>query len=481
MEVDRDNWQPARLIPVAGIRGQEEQEARATSAFLAVLTAVPDLAYALLGDLGAPKGKIETYTEVRFKDAEGRPHRPDGAIVVTRGTRTWVSLLEVKTGSGELTTDQINRYLDVARENALDAVVTISNEITARPEDVPFTFDRRKARRVDLFHLSWWKILTTAVMQHRHRGVADPDQAWILGELIAYLDHENSGASGFQDMGRGWVKVRDAVRQGTLRSNDAEARDVVERWEQFLDYVALGLSQDLGREVMPVRPRKQSLTERSDGHLKRLTGDGVLSGEMRVPDAAGTITVDANLRTQQVTTSTRLDAPREGRPATRVNWLLRQLTQTKEGLRLTSAFAGTRDTSSVLLGEAREDSGRLLNAADPRREIRAFEVAMTRTLGAKNGRTKGSFVGDTRQQVIDFYAEVVQNLTPWQAKAPKLPLPPEEILETPQPEPPPFVVAGEREAGEGRLDVEADARAESVPPATPWDRPLRDGPRDADV
>ena len=40
--------------------------------------------------------------------------------------------------------------------------------------------------------------MTTAVMQHRYHGVSDPDQAWILGELIAYLDHENSGASGFQ-------------------------------------------------------------------------------------------------------------------------------------------------------------------------------------------------------------------------------------------------------------------------------------------
>ena len=460
MTVDRDKWVPARLIPVAGIRGEDEQEARAASAFLAVLRAVPDFAYALLADLGAPRGRLETFTEIRFKDVDGRPHRPDGAVVATRGSRTWVALVEVKTGSGALGTDQVNRYLDVARENAIDAVITISNQITARPEDVPFNFDRRKTRRVDLYHLSWWKILTTAVMQHRHRGVSDPDQAWILGELIAYLDHENSGASGFQDMGRGWVTVRDAVRQGTLRANDAEARNVVERWEQFLDYVALGLSQDLGRDVSPVRARNQTLTERSDAHLQRLAADGVLSGEMRVPDAAGTIAVEADLRAQQVTTSTRLAAPREGRQATRVNWLLRQMAEANQGLRLTTTFTGTRETSSVLLGEARDDPTRLLNGSDPRRDIRAFDVALTRRLGAKNGRTKGSFVGDTRQQVIDFYSEVVQNLTSWQAKAPKLPPPPEDVPQTPQPEPPPFVAASEREATEASLN-DAPATTES--------------------
>lgn len=32
-----EEWQLARLITVAGIRGQDEQEARATSALLAVL------------------------------------------------------------------------------------------------------------------------------------------------------------------------------------------------------------------------------------------------------------------------------------------------------------------------------------------------------------------------------------------------------------------------------------------------------------
>ena len=70
-------------------------------------------------------------------------------------------------------------------------------------------------------------------MQHRHHGIEDPDQAWILGELIAYLDHEKSGASGFQDMGDKWVEVRNAAANGTLRAADPEARDVAARWDQF--------------------------------------------------------------------------------------------------------------------------------------------------------------------------------------------------------------------------------------------------------
>jgi hypothetical protein len=36
-------------------------------------------------------------------------------------------------------------------------------------------------------------------------------------------------------------------------------------------------------------------------------------------------------------------------------------------------------------------------------------------------------VRETRRQVIDFHREIVQNLKPWQAKAPKLPEAPDEV------------------------------------------------------
>lgn len=41
-----------------------------TSAFLAVLSAVPAFSHALLAELGAPRGQVETYTEVRKMHAQ---------------------------------------------------------------------------------------------------------------------------------------------------------------------------------------------------------------------------------------------------------------------------------------------------------------------------------------------------------------------------------------------------------------------------
>src|SRR3954464_6346447 len=105
--INTTEWHPARLIPTAGIRGQEEQERRATSTLLAVMRAVPEFGHALLKDLGAPKGKIATFAEVRFKDGDGKVSIPDGAIVVERGKMRWCCLVEVKTGAAELTSEQV--------------------------------------------------------------------------------------------------------------------------------------------------------------------------------------------------------------------------------------------------------------------------------------------------------------------------------------------------------------------------------------
>lgn len=415
-----DGWHAARLIPTAGIKGQEEQEKRATSSLLAVMRAVPEFGHALLKDVGAPKGRVATYAEVRMKDADGKVSIPDGAIVVERGKTRWTALVEVKTGTAELGDEQVSRYLELARANGFDAVLTISNQITSGVDVSPVAVDKRKLKKVCLRHLSWWRVITEAIVQHRFRGISDPDQAWILGELIAYLDHEASGASGFADMGAEWVKVRDGARHQTLRRGDAEVRSVAARWEQFGEYLSLGLSQDLGRDVVVQRPRKQTAEQRMDALTRSLAEDGRLDLTLKVPDTVAPMAIVADLRTRQVSTSVALDAPREGRPPARVNWILRQLKAAPDDLRVEVRFANVRETTSLLLAEAREYPQRLLSPSDPKREPRVFTVTWTRPMGTKRGRATGSFVHDTRQQAFEFYGELVQNLKAWQPKAPKL-------------------------------------------------------------
>jgi hypothetical protein len=361
-----------------------------------------------------------------------------------------VTLLEVKTGGAALRPEQVEKYLDVARVNGFDAVLTISNQITASPTESPIAIDARKTKKVALRHLSWWQVMTEARVQHEHRGIADTDQAWIVGELIAYLDHERAGAGGFEDMGESWVAVRDGARQHTLRLADKGVRDVASRWEQFVQYLALGLCQTLGRNVEAVWPRKLDAAGRLDLAVRSLVDVGQLEAVIRVPDAVAPIELSADLRTRLFTTSVEIAAPREGRAKTRINWILRQLKDAPDTLRVEVRYPNAKETVSATLKEAREKPDKLLFAPDPTREPRAFRLSLARELGTKRGKLAGSFAAESKRQAIDFYGSIIQGLRPWSASAPKLPGQVEVASPAASPEPPDFTDVG-REAGEATL------------------------------
>lgn len=121
------------------------------------MSSVVEFGRVLTKPYGAPSGRLEAFVEVPFA-LEDRKLFPDGLVRVTRGKRTWTALFEVKTGDQLLSAEQIESYLDIARIEGFDAVITISNEIPPIAGQHPTVVDKRKLRRVALHHLSWTKV-----------------------------------------------------------------------------------------------------------------------------------------------------------------------------------------------------------------------------------------------------------------------------------------------------------------------------------
>ncbi|HZK35718.1 MAG TPA: hypothetical protein VFC57_02025 [Aeromicrobium sp.] len=424
-----ETWHHARLIPTSGINGAKEQERRATSALLAVLSIVPDYGKALLSQIGAPAGNVSTFIEVPF-DLDGSRIYPDGLVRIKRGSRQWTALVEVKTGKNELEPTQLENYLDVAKEQGFDALITISNEIPPVPGQHPTKVDKRKLRKVELHHWSWSYVLATAIVQKEHRGVSDPEQAWILGELIRYLEHDRSGALELEDMGQRWVAVREAVTSGTLRATDSTALEVVSRFDALLRYASLRLGQRLGTDVTQVLTRREFAepSTRADAQLASLADTGELTGAIRIPNTVAPITVTADLRANRITCHVDVDAPQDGRPTTRVNWLVRQLKEARADVRIEASLIRARGASAAeLLGGVRENPKLLVT--NPTREIRSFRVALSVPMGSKRGRGRGAFIDSVLDAIDDFYSETVQHLKAWAPNPPKLretEAPPEE-------------------------------------------------------
>ncbi|GAA1261512.1 hypothetical protein GCM10009634_01150 [Saccharothrix xinjiangensis] len=396
---------------------------------LAVMSAVREFGRALTQPLGAPAAAVRTFIEVPFESG-GRELVPAGLVRVVRGRRSWTALVEVRTGGNELRTERLEDCLDVAREQGFDAVVTISNEIPALPGRHPTPVDRRKLDEVALHHWSWTQVLCEAVVQKEHRGVADADRAWVLGELIRYLEHPRSGTMAFEDMGASWVPLREAIQAGTLRAGDGAAPEVALRFDALIRFACLRLGRRLGAEVTPALTRRE-LAEpgvRVTGQVGQLVSDGRLTGGIRIPGTVGALQVTADLRAGQVVCHVDFDGPREGRPTTRVDWLVRQLKDAPETVRL-EAFAlhGRGAGASELLRVVRNDPTVLVT--DPAKEIRGFRVAVTTPMGGERGTGRNSFIDSVLDAVTNFYEDVVQDLKPWASTPPRIR--PEEVFAPP--------------------------------------------------
>ena len=409
-------WPVARLIPISSASGVEAQERRAASALLAVLSTVDEFGRALLRPLGAPSGRIEAFIEVPFK-IDGKSIRPDGIIIVSRGSTTWGAIVETKTGSNQLDPTQLESYINLAKELEFNAVLSISNQYVTSSN--PFPVSLKKTKRVAVHHWSWVDVLTEAVVQKQYRGIRDSDQAYILGELIRYLSDPRSGAVSFADMGPAWTAVRDGARVGTLRRGDPNVEAVAYRWDELVRYLCLDLTKDLGRDVNQiVRKEERDPAARLRALKESLAEQGRVHAEVDIPDVTGSLLVVADLRSRQVTVSTRLDAPRTGQTRGRVSWILRQLSRAPQQVNIEAGVARSATTLSASLGEARERPELLY--PEKGKEVRHFEISLTRDMGVKRATGRGSFINSVISTTKLFYSEVLQNLTAWKARPPKL-------------------------------------------------------------
>lgn len=415
-----DTWSSARLFSISGVGAAAEQEKRATSALLATMMAVRPFGRGLTARLGAPAGLLESYLEVPFHRGEAVVV-PDGVIRVQRGQRLWTALLETKTGTGQLRQDQVENYLDVARQEGYDAVVTLSNEIAAGVGEHPVTVDRRKLAKVALFHLSWAEVVHEAQMVLTHRGVQDAGQAWLLHEFLRYLQHPRSGAAGFDDMGGAWVPVRESVAAGTLRPGDRKVPAAVDAWIRLVRQLCLRLTAELGVDVVHVLPRRlvSDPEARNRAGVETLAGTGRLEATLRVPGAVGPVDLAADLRTGQVLASTRVPAPQEGTNSRRIAWLVRQLADAPGDLLVEASFDGSAAPTCEQLHLVRRDPTCLVPAG--RVPLDSFLLTRTTPMGSKRSGVRGAFIPSVIAAVESFYGEVVQPIRPWVARAPRLP------------------------------------------------------------
>jgi len=396
----------SRLFPVIGSRATTEQEVRATSILLSTMEIVREFGRSVTAAVGAPAGRLETFIEPAFM-FNGSEARPDGLIRITRGSTTWTALVEVKIGTRRLEADQINTYLALAKDKKFDAVITISPDLRPVAGSWGVEPDAKLVKAIALHHISWEEVIAAASMTLHHNGVDDKERGRLLHEYLVYATHSASGLGVFDDMGKNWVHVRDAVKTRTISARDSAPIDVCEHFDRLIRHCALQLTAMLGQRVQAIPPAEQ---KDAVSRSRQLADSGKLYGTLRTAGVVGPIIVEADLTRDRANCSITVAAPKPGRPLTHVNWLLRQLAGVEPKARVTAHHAGSRETTAVLLVDAQNDPTTLVPSDG--RAVREFTVTIERSVGTKRAGSATGFAATITELVNDFYGEVAGTLRP---------------------------------------------------------------------
>jgi hypothetical protein len=414
----------ARLFPILA---ETSKEGRTLSIFLATLAAVRELRTNLLGAVGQKLGttaRLRTYTEIEFKCAKGETNlgRPDGLLVLDIWGRRWTALVEAKVGKADISHEQLERYLELAKKNRIDAVITISNQFSVVPQHHPLRINMSKYKDVQLFHFSWMHILTEADLLTVNRDVEDDDQAYILSEFLRFISHESAGVQGFTQMPAAWPDVVAKVQAAATLQRTADVGAVAEAWTQESRDLCLILSRQLKRLVCQ-RLSKAALASpegRYQEDVASLCTDHCLNAALIVPNAAAPIEVRADLQRRSVLVSMKLRAPLDRVSSkARLSWLLRQIPPDAEGnIHVRCQWPYAAHPIQYRLQELREDPHRI-EESEGKYKVATFEIVLVADLGRRFEQRK-IFIDELEKAVPAFYETIGQHLRAWQPQAPKM-------------------------------------------------------------
>jgi len=413
----------ARLFPVLA---ESSKEGRTHSIVLACLAQIPEFSAALLGATGRKVGKrakIEAFTEVAFAKKIEKGSRPDGLIVLDTGRSKWTAFVEAKVATNQLEKPQVEEYLKLAREVGVDALITFSNQFAPLPEHHPVAVDKRLLKKVELYHFSWYAVLTMANLLRLNDEVERDEHRFLLRELERFLLHPSAGLRRFDQMCADWTTVVDRQRTGApISKSSDEVAKVVADWHSELRDLCLFLSRRTGAAVTIKLPSKHRTEprDRLADDAEELAKKGVLKTTFNVPRLESPIDVEADLTSRTTRISMTFRAPGDkAQQRSRVNWLLRQLKDVDgDSIQIITNWPKRAAPTISTLADARENPD--IHTHSARDLLPTSFVVMQLMSDGRKFTGRKTFIESLELLVSDFYTSVAEVVVPWREPAPRM-------------------------------------------------------------
>ncbi|MDG2467072.1 MAG: hypothetical protein P8N97_07600 [Alphaproteobacteria bacterium] len=312
-----------------------------------------------------------------------------------------------------------------AKENDINALITISNEFTSTIKQSPLkTLSKRQLSKVNLYHFSWRLILSTAMLLKNNDEIKDREKSLVLDELIRFLKDDSVGTKSFTQMPASWINVISS-EQG-FKKNDHEVIEIADALIEEFSEIAINLQDHLGVDCN-VKLKSRFKGDRNawqEDISKSIAEKKIADCFFSIPDAADDLILHIDLKGSKMSVGMEIKAPDE-RTTTKgkTNWLLNQLKKKSDDKPFdeSNSFVQIRWKSKttkteVKLSELIEDKEKCFS--DSNGTIASF-TPMMRVHSTKIFKSRKKFIDELEKLVEGFYDHYGQYLKQPQPKAPK--------------------------------------------------------------
>ena len=287
----------AQLIP-----SFKKTERRLLSVFMRVLDIVPEFrgeVLELVGYRGGKTSEYKSFMEPSFDLLSGPSVRPDGLICCKRGSKEWGALVEAKSDKNGIRPEQVADYANLAKLLKIDTVISISNEFSANPEQIPYTLAKGKRKGRNIYHLSWPQLASLMAMFVEGKNGLNHAEKMVMKETIRFFSSKDSGVSTFDEMSPNWKNfVGSANTVIGFSNNTPGVADIVKDWLQEQRDLGVKLNEKIGGGVDVWYPLKQrnDPAERRKGIRDKFTTDYQMEAIYVFKTSKNKLTVLADLK-----------------------------------------------------------------------------------------------------------------------------------------------------------------------------------------
>lgn len=394
------NRNPARLIPPF-----KKNERRLLSIVMALLDVVPSLRGSLLACAGYGAGKTsryQHYMEPEFNGLNTPPGRPDGLLICTRGKTTWSALVEAKSEGNHIDAEQVQRYIQLGAYLGVDCVITISNELSLTPTELPFYLAANKRKGRTVAHFSWLSIITEINLLLEN-GELDEIEQKLLIEALAYFQDSGSGVQAFNQMPKDWADfVSSANAPLGFNKSTPGVREIVLSWQQLRRHLLLRVIQELGfgASLSFNREATKDTKARDKQDLTQLVNDYSLSAQYAFSGTPDKLSICADLRAC-LTKITFTTSPPAGKQAkATITWLLGLLSSyDDDSLEIMLDWPHLKDDVYVSLKDLRADPE---IGIQTRRDAPQKIQLTVKTQSVRTFKSRKKFVEGLEHKVLGF-------------------------------------------------------------------------------